>query len=196
MKSARLAPLVGLLLGPIAVASAAHDLPGLGTPLLSGSASYVTGSNSATVDYAVFAPGDFTGTDPSGGAEYVYAYQFFVNVGSNPLYLATIAVDDPDAANQAALGTTSGVAPGLLSLDPVGTKSFVSLFNPTVVTAGSNSQVVLFTSPNPPTYGTTSVTFVAAPAVVSATLIPTPLPEPATMVLLAMGGLLIRRRRR
>ena len=51
-----------------------------------------------TVDYAVYAPGQFPGTDPSGGADFVYAYEIF-----NTLNPASVEVTI----------LTVGLAPGL-----------------------------------------------------------------------------------
>lgn len=177
-------------------ALATHDLGSLGTsmPAYTGSAAYTSTGNSATLDYAVFAPGDFTGAVVPAN-HYVYAYQGFVNTPSNPMFQFSVFVDDLLAANKGAVGTTSGTAPFTQNLDPAGTKSFFNLFSTPILAAG-NSKVVYFTSPNSPKLGSTSAIFTAGPSAVSPTLVPTPLPEPATIGLLTIGALILGRKRR
>jgi hypothetical protein len=142
---------------------------------------------SANVDYAVFAPGAFgvafPGLDPSGGTDYVYAYQienldtdiskFTVGLdGDEPLgaigSIADVGAVDPSAALYVGAGPTSSAwdfASGTLA-------------------SGQSSAVLIFTS-------------AAAPELHSATVaaawnnshdLPSPLPEPASLTLLALGA--------
>lgn len=163
-----------------------------GIPGFTGSVVFDNGSNvSATMDYAVFAPGDYGGADPSGGTDYVYAYQVFAN---NARYTTT-TVGILDGAIVANAGTDPNYAQ-LGGIDPLAgfptfqAQSFFSLWNPPV-NPGQYSTVLLFTSPQPPTFASASVANGGTGVQLEA---PSPLPEPSTLVLLAGGLALLRRR--
>ncbi len=142
---------------------------------------------SANVDYAVFAPGTFDaafpGQDPSGGTEYVYAYQidnldtdiskFTVGLdGDEPLgtigFVSAIGLVDPTASSFIGAGPTSAAwdytAPGAL-------------------TNGNSSAVLIFTSAAAPERDTATV----AADWSNTQYLPSPAPEPASLALLALG---------
>lgn len=149
------------------------------------------------VDYAVYAPGAYGasgGVDPSGGTKYVYAYQLF-SVGSNYSIL-TVGILPPSQADAGQPGSDAtkpqlgGVAP-LAALDLVSSMFYNWGSLPT---NGTFSRVVLFTSSFPPTNVSSSVN--ASGSVVQLVL-PSPIPEPASLALIALGlGSLVVRRRR
>ncbi|MFA6175435.1 MAG: hypothetical protein WC765_02520, partial [Phycisphaerae bacterium] len=55
----------------------------IGIPAYSGTTAFNLSNGTsvlnANVEYAVFAPGQYTGNDISGGSDYIYAYQIFSN---------------------------------------------------------------------------------------------------------------------
>ncbi len=164
-----------------------------------GTASY-NAANALLVDldYAVFAPGVYpddgiNGDDPSNGTEYVYAYQAFGLAGSVPMSTVTIGLLEPFGANNAmadpAHVMTGGVLPMFSIVLP---NSVVTDFSFPPVVAGGYSSVFLFTSPVPPTWVGGSV---VGGGWGDLQMVPSPLPEPSTLGLLAVAGLMILRRR-
>jgi PEP-CTERM motif-containing protein len=155
-------------------------------------------SMSANVDYAVFAPGTFNaafpGQDTSAGADYVYAYQI-ENLDNN-ISKITVGLDGDET-----LGTVGFIGdPGLI--DPVAS-SFVGAgptsaawdFDQASLPSGSSSAVLFFTSAQAPELDSSTV--LATNSVPNAQNLPSPLPEPATLGLLAMGLVVgLGRRRR
>ncbi len=149
------------------------------------------------VEYAVYAPGQYgkSGTDPSGGTQFVYAYQVFNNLAGNvPVSSFSVGLDP--TANVASIGSDAGSG-----TQPVGTAPTANAFTGVPPTsacwyfflnsidpppANEYSTVLLFTSPYGPKW--------APGSVMDAGLsdkqdLPSPTPEPATMALLALGGL-------
>jgi len=144
---------------------------------------------SANVDFAVFAPGAFgvafPGQDPSGGTEYVYAYQIAnlstdinkmtvgLNGGDEPLgsigSVAGVGLVDPSASLYVGSGTPNSAAWD---------------FAPGQLGNGLSSAVLFFTSPAPPELDTATVNAAFA----DTHNLPSPTPEPATLTLLALGA--------
>lgn len=181
----------------VACASVAYAGPlGLdanGMAGFTGSAAFSSGDLQATLDYAVFAPGDFIGTDPSGGSEYVYAYQVFnTSTGRSVDTFSVGLLAGHGAGNAGAepgYPQVGGVAPTLVT---IGADSVVADLLTPAVAPGGFSQVVIFTSPNGPTFASASV---RSGGVVAQEMAPTPVPEPATIGLLGLLGASLLRRR-
>lgn len=142
---------------------------------------------SANVDFAVFAPGafgvSFPGQDPSGGADFVYAYQienldtpvtqFTVGLdGNEPLgaigFVSDIGLTDPSTAVYVGAGPTSAAW------------DFAS---PGTIANGGSSAILFFTSAAAPHLDSATV----AAAWSNSHDLPSPLPEPATLGLMALG---------
>jgi hypothetical protein len=171
------------------------------------SSGLITGKSlDASLDWAVFAPGQFNayfgaGADPSNGTQYVYAYEV-TNTG------ATLNV------SQKINGFTVGLLPGASAANieylpiangnygvlPTGSSfggtssarwNFVS---PTLaLVGGSNvSQVVLFTSPHGPTKVSASILGGGLNGTTTQpNYVPTPIPEPSTIALMTIAGALL-----
>jgi len=199
---------VGLLTGQqaeggvlVGGAFAANAMPGFnGTKAFAGSVgSFVY---SADVDYAVFAPGDFTaaaggGTDPSGGSEYVYAYQIHHTgvTGNQSVNILSVGMPQKPGSNighlEANGGGDHGINPGgsptytyFVGSYPTYTSAVWTFANAAsgLVTPGQWSEILMFTSPTAPDYYNASV---KAGAVIDTDTLPTPVPEPATGLLAA-----------
>jgi len=168
-------------------------------PAYTGSVNFAGGLLSFTVDadvdYAVFAPGTFEaafpGQDPSGGTEYVYAYQITNN--DTDVSKLTVGLDGDEPLGS--IGFVSDVS----STDPtaslfVGTTSAAWDFTvPNPLVNGAESSVLIFTSAAAPEWdsGTVEASFPDSQQ------LPSPLPEPASLGLVALGlGLVSVRRHR
>lgn len=174
--------------------------------------SVFTLSVNANVEFAVYEPGKFTMSFPAaapiGGSEYVYAYQIFnLTTDSSSVTALTVGLDGDEPFN---MGTTLGnigfvagtgdVSPSAGYLAPSD-----GLTSPTsarwafsVLPVGESSDVLYFTSPAQPESDSATVTG-SWPATTQLLPSPsnTPVPEPTTLGVLALGGLaaLIRKQR-
>ncbi len=115
------------------------------------------------VDYAVFAPGTFPGPgpisaafgpDPSGGTDYVYTYVANNDASSNTnmsALLVGLALGSGahDASENTSLG---GQSPAVNAVTP---SNFTDLFPG--IAPNTSSDIVMFTSPNPPTFNSASI---------------------------------------
>jgi len=156
------------------------------------------------IEYAVYAPGNYSlsGTDPSGGTKFVYAYQVFNDLlGNAPVSTFSVGLDPTanvaNIGSDAGSGTPGGTAPTASA--PSGTPPtsavwyfFLNTIDPPP--ANEYSAVLLFTSPYGPQWAPASV---LDSGLSDKQDLPSPLPEPATMALMILGGagLLVRRRR-
>ena len=203
-----------------------NAMPGwYGSTLLSGIDPFIGYYKvAADVDYAVYAPGQFdltfgAGSDPSGGTEYVYAYQMHNRDASESSTIKSLSVGlDGDSGrpghlaeplNGSPLGYVSfldDVLFGDFGLDPDDSRAvppsgppsptsmrwdFEQNNLPTLL-PGMSSDILLFTSPAEPEWdsGTLDAAWAGSGS------LPSPSPEPATMGLLALGGLAILKRRK
>ena len=155
------------------------------------------------VEYAVYQAGDYedSGTDPSGGTEYVYAYQIFNDLAGDVLVSSfsvglDSAADPDDIGSDAGSGTAGGTAPSASAFSGSPPTSAVwYFFNDTIDPPGEYSEVLIFTSPNGPQWAPATVMDSGLSDIQN---LPSPIPEPATLALMGLGGAfaLIRRRRK
>ena len=156
------------------------------------------------LDYAVYAPGSYGGEDPSGGSEYVYAYQVLNRVESTvAVSVLSIGLEDPALANNidddissGAPGFPGGIGPDMCVVGGSSARWAFGWFGGSEIGPEEDSSVLIFTSPQGPRWNSSTVVDGGLP--VPAGNLPSPVPEPATLSLLALGavGALIRRRRR
>jgi hypothetical protein len=147
-----------------------------------------------SVEYAVFAPGQYAGSDISGGSDYIYAYQIFSDSASN------VAVDffsvDVSAGSINAVGadTTYGVLAGVNPLAFNFPQSAGYMFIYSALQPGQHSSVMLFSSDYAPTmgFGTVSGGGLSGMGALPTILIP----EPATMALLIPAIMALRIKRK
>ena len=169
-------------------------------------------SVNANVEFAVYEPNpgnsnfDLTfgaGADPTGGSEYVYAYQIFnLTTDSSSVTALTVGLDGDEPFNTGAnigfVAGTGDVSPSVSYLvpsdGPAPPTSARWAFS--VLPVGQSSDVLYFTSPAGPQPEGDSATVTGSwPA--TAGELPSPGPEPTTVGVLALGSLavLIRKQR-
>lgn len=182
-------------------ANSGGALPGFtGTQLFDDPAFFgVSGlSISGNVDYAVFAPGAFgaafPGGDPSGGSDYVYAYQI-ENLDTNISKL-TVGLDGDEPLGSVGFISDAGlVDPDNAAYVGSGPTSAAWDFTQLALPSGQSSAVLFFTSAAAPEWH--SSTLAATNSAANSHNLPSPLPEPATLSLLAIGtGLMCVGKRR
>ncbi|MHC4984540.1 MAG: PEP-CTERM sorting domain-containing protein [Planctomycetota bacterium] len=191
-----------LVVGLVAATAGAGALDGHasafddGSIVWTGSTAFDNGTGVAGyIDWAVFAPGDFpfggSGYAPTAG-EMVYVYQLF-STGTDSVSSFSVALENP-ADN---VGSFTGLS-GDAVINALLVPAVKAEWQFAGITTGNNSEGLAFSSPYVPKDlfglvidgGTFSV---AIP-------LPTPsdaeIPEPATMSVLALGGLALLRRRK
>ncbi len=199
--------LAGIAAGPAQAGILVGD-----TNAMAGWDGYVTLSNSShshtlngTVDYAVYAPGafdlSFPGSDPSNNTAYVYAYEFFNTTSTSTEKILNFSVGlhgGGPVANQGYLTPPAGPSGNPSDVPgPITSTAAVWYYSsPNYVGVGQNSEVLIFTSPCAPEWDTVAL---SGNYSVGANLptngipaqgngVPSPTPEPAAMLLLAMAA--------
>ena len=169
-----------------------------GCALISGTEAFSAGEWDADVDYAVYAPGQYPGSHIDKDINYIYAYQIF-NDSASTATLSHLSVglgEDAGAANPRfddGYGVSGGIFPALSWL--VGTPPGSVQWTGAQWAPSTHSTVLLFSSPN-------SYTFDSATLVNHGTSdtqsLPSPVPEPATLLLLCGGvvPILLKHRRK
>lgn len=162
----------------------------------------------AAVEYAVYAPGAFSTstalgspTDPSGGTQYVYAYQI-TNTGSptqRTIGELSVGLDgDTQSANIGVIGGGGfGINPTTSAFVPA-SAPFASahwIYTPEL-TSAQVGNVLLFTSPKAPHFFNATI---LGGALSDQQSLPSPIPEPASIMVLSGLGMLalgLRRKNR
>jgi len=158
-----------------------------------------------SVDYAVWAPGQFPGTYvpfagflPANPSDYTYAYQVYNNGpghGQSTRQFSQLGINSAGGTVDS-LGKDPNFDPSPLDVDtpfaflsPQGAS--YQFLVPTLA-VNQFSVVLLLTSPNAPTFAQASVFDSGLSA---SGQVPMPVPAPATLTLLALGAAGLRRRR-
>ncbi len=170
-----------------------------------GSTLFTDGVLNVLIDYAVYAPGAYGAGDPSGGTRFVYAYQGFNLSTTRPFSNVSIGFEDASVVWDGGFDPTRGTLGGVIPLfqdsragSGFPTSSFRSIFMAgggpfTKVNPGQWSQVMLYTSPMGPQMYSSSVIDDGRQVQLA---LPSPIPSPASLTLLATAGLVSVRRRR
>jgi hypothetical protein len=150
----------------------------------------------ASVDYAVFAPGQFdlefgAGSDPSAGAHYVYAYQLMNTGSSEPIVEMTVGLDGDEIMGSVGFLAGANVDPSSSTFP--GPTSARWEFGPGALPTGLMSDILFFTSAYAPEFDSATVKATAS----ASNPVPSPaIPEPFTVSLLMVGGGVLLRRKR
>ena len=188
---------------PNAIAGLANPATGENISVFSNTTGGVT--LLANVEYAVYAPGQFgtsaalglpAAADPSHGTQYVYAYEIFnQNVPGHALVstmtVALTPTGNPANITHVSANVVGGMSPFASQFIPAGTpKTSAKWTWLSNLTPGTHSDILLFTSPNPPRLVTSSM--LGGSNTLDAELLPSPVPEPGSLALsLAALGTLI-----
>jgi len=148
----------------------------------------------ADVEYAVYAPGTYPGSDFTGGNEYIYAYQIFISTQSNAA-VDFFSVGIVDGATVDAIYTDDiyGYSPQS-AVEPLISKIFAQstdfIFAGQFLNPGQWSNILIFSSTHLPTIGFGTISG-GGLCGMGALATPSILPEPATIVLIAPAVLIL-----
>jgi hypothetical protein len=157
----------------------------------------------ANIDYAVYSPGDYSGSRTFPADQYVYCYQLF-NITTSTSDITSLIIDIPGGANvdtviydtASSSGAAGGVNPAFYAYTRDQVQYTFSSRNP--VSTNQHSSVLIFTSDFAPdpilgtgTLGTTTAGYFSVS-------LPVPTPEPASVLFMSLATpflLKIRRRK-
>lgn len=151
------------------------------------------------VEYAVYAPGTYPGSDLTSGNEYIYAYQIFNDLKADvAIGFFSVGIIGPATVNNIYTDDIYGYSPGS-AVEPTISNIFAQSAG--YVFAGQNlnprkwSSVLIFSSDNGPTIGFGTV---SGGGLCSMGNLPTPsiIPEPVTILLIAPAFLALWNRNR
>ncbi|MCX5683950.1 MAG: PEP-CTERM sorting domain-containing protein [Planctomycetota bacterium] len=152
-----------------------------------------------TVDYAVYEPGQFPGADLSGGTDYVYAYEIFNTLNPASVEVSKLTVGLAPGSSARYAGSADGPPGQIGGVGPVTPRIAATSaswnFSGDLVVYGQDSITLYFSRRYGPHLMTGSVMDGGLSAYAP---LPSPMPEPATLALLAAGltsTILVRRRR-
>jgi hypothetical protein len=146
-----------------------------------------TVSLKGNIDYAVYAPGTYPGSDHTGGSEYIYAYQIFTSPKDNvAIDFFSVGISNGATIDNIYTDKTYGLSPGT-GIDPSLSNIFAQSVGFVFASPSLNprdwSNVLIFTSANSPTMGFGTISGGGASGMATL-LTPSPVPEPATIALL------------
>ncbi len=149
-----------------------------------------TANLKADIEYAVYAPGTYPGSDHTGGSEYIYAYQILNSRHANvAIDFFSVGISDGMTIDNIYTDNTYGYTPGS-GIDPSLSNIFAQSAGFVFAFPSLNhrdwSNVLIFTSANSPTMGFGTISGGGACGMCGMGTLPTPsmLPEPATIALL------------
>ena len=158
------------------------------------------------VEYCVYAPGQFEisfpGLDPTDGTDYIYAYQIYndldphpsAGTGEDPDYVSrfSVGLDTDELADNGSYLSGTGIAPDDVDvLTPASTQAGWN-FTLGQMAYPSVSAILLFSSPYGPELDRTTVSGWQT----ASGWLPSPVPEPATLTLMAVGAAWLSQRKR
>jgi hypothetical protein len=172
----------------------------MGIPAYSGTTTFNlsqgTSNLNVDVEYAVFAPGQYTGNDISGGSKYIYAYQIFSKSPASNVAVDFFSVGIPIGGSISAVGTDStyGTLGGVTPLAFNFPQSAGYMFIYSALNPGQHSAVLLFSSVHSPTmgFGTVSGGGLSGMGALPTILVP----EPLTITLLIPAIMALRNKRK
>jgi hypothetical protein len=171
------------------------------TGTISFSITVSTVSLKGNINYAVYAPGMYPGSDHTGGSEYIYAYQILFSTKDN-VAVDFFSVGIPNGATIDHIYTdnTYGSSPGTgidPSLSTIFAQSAGFVFAAPSLAPRDCSNVLIFTSTYLPTMGFGTISGGGACGMVTLpTLSTSSIPEPATIALLLPAILIFKSNRR
>lgn len=185
---------ISIVLGALMVCTSSLLALPLGS-MMSGQTNFNNGNLIGSIDYAVFAPGQYSGTTVFPSSDYVYAYRVWNDAMSNvSIDFFSVGLEANAIVGNLTYEAVAGdIIPGYQAIL---SETVLNLFFGSAgpITSGKHSAILLFSSPMRPIqgFGTVSGGFTGGEIVSLAA----PIPEPATLTLLALGGLFSIRSRR
>lgn len=185
---------ISIVLGALMVCTSSLMALPMGS-MISGQTSFNNGDLIGSVDYAVYGPGQYPGTTIFPSTDYVYAYRLWNdaaskdNIDSFAVGFGTNAI----VHNLTYEASAGDIIPGLQSIM---SETLINLFLGSAgpVTKDKHSAILLYSSPMGPSESSGVVGGGRlAGEIVS---LVAPIPEPATLSLLALGGAFAVRSRR
>jgi hypothetical protein len=163
--------------------------------VMSGQTNFNNGNLIGSVEYMVFGPDQYPGTTAFPSTDYVYVYRVFNDVESSvSIDFFSVDINTNTIVGNLTYETEPGdVIPGSQSiLSETVLNLFYSMSAP--IPQGGQSAILLFSSPFEPTQGFGTVSGGLADSEIVS--LATPVPEPATLSLLILGGIFTIRSRR